>query len=489
MLRNNKKPNMGAVVRHTSANPLFMRPALRYVAVFLASLAIIAMASAHQAEANPRYAAYVMDANTGQVLFSRNGDAARYPASLTKMMTAYMIFEAIETGKVSKQTQIPVSAKAAAEVPSKLGLRAGSRISVHDAILALVTRSANDVATAVGEFLGGSEQEFTRMMTARARQLGMSSTTFRNAHGLPNNQQKTTARDMAILGIALREHFPQHYSYFSTRHATIHGTRYNSHNRVLGRVTGADGIKTGYIRASGFNLVSSVQSEGRSIVAVVMGGRTGASRDNHMVELIRAHLPRASRSKSGPLLAARGAPSNFIASIGQALPSNNIPTPSFRPVEVAQAPAQAQASTVVAAAKEPGIIQPNAFAATASANAASAAIRPPMPVGNEGGEEATAALVEQGSVDDVTTASIPQSGWAVQVAAAPSEAEANGVLDAMTSRVPNILGSRKPFTETFTRNGTVYYRARFGGFGSSQEAWNACNALKSNNIDCFAAEL
>ena len=236
------------------------------------------------AQANPRYASIVVDVATGEVLHGSNADATRYPASLTKIMTIYLLFEALETGRISKNTPIPISAKAAAEPPSKLGLRAGSTITVESAILALITRSANDVATAVGEFLGGSESKFASMMTAKARQLGMNSTTFRNAHGLPNNQQVTTARDMAILGLAVREHFPQHYSYFGTRQFTFNGQRIGNHNRLLGRVTGVDGIKTGFIRASGFNLVTSVRTGGRSVVAVVMGGRTGASRDDHMAE-------------------------------------------------------------------------------------------------------------------------------------------------------------------------------------------------------------
>ena len=240
-----------------------------------------------------KYAAIVVDANTGRVLFEKNSRDARYPASLTKMMTLYLLFEALDAGRVSLDTQIPVSAYAAKRPPSKIGFKPGQSIDVRSAILALAVRSANDVAAAVGEFLGGSEERFAAMMTAKARALGMQSTTFRNASGLPDEGQRTTAHDMAILGMALRRHFPHHYHYFSNREFTFAGKVIRGHNNLLGKVVGADGLKTGYIRASGFNLVTSVGRGGRRIVAVVMGGETAKSRDAHMEELIELYLPKA----------------------------------------------------------------------------------------------------------------------------------------------------------------------------------------------------
>ena len=240
-----------------------------------------------------KYAAIVVDANTGRVLFEKNSRDARYPASLTKMMTLYLLFEALDAGRVSLDTQIPVSAYAAKRPPSKIGFKPGQTIDVRSAILALAVRSANDVAAAVGEFLGGSEERFAAMMTAKARALGMQSTTFRNASGLPDEGQHTTAHDMAILGMALRRHFPHHYHYFSNREFTFAGKVIRGHNNLLGKVVGADGLKTGYIRASGFNLVTSVGRGGRRIVAVVMGGETAKSRDAHMEELIELYLPKA----------------------------------------------------------------------------------------------------------------------------------------------------------------------------------------------------
>ncbi|MBE0693661.1 MAG: D-alanyl-D-alanine carboxypeptidase, partial [Aquamicrobium sp.] len=292
-------------VRKASASFLSRFTTQARLLIVLLAATFIAAGMTGQAAANSRYAAYVIDANTGQVLFSRNADARRYPASLTKMMTIYLIFEAIESGRITEKTQVPFSRNAASEPPTKLGVKAGGSITVETAIRALVTRSANDVSTAIAELIGGSEANFARMMTAKAKQLGMNSTQFRNAHGLPNAQQYTTARDMAILGVALREHFPRRYDYFATRSFAYGKQRISTHNRLLGRIEGVDGIKTGYTRASGFNLVTSVRSNGRSVVAVVMGGQSGKSRDDHMAALIREHLPRASRKDNGPLVASR----------------------------------------------------------------------------------------------------------------------------------------------------------------------------------------
>ncbi|WP_040450700.1 serine hydrolase [Roseibium alexandrii] len=259
------------------------------------------------ASANPKYAGIVVDAKTGKTLYAANADAYRFPASLTKIMTTYIIFEELEAGRLSMSSRLKVSKNAAAEVPSKLGLKPGSTISVKDAIGALVTKSANDVATTVAENIAGSEAAFARRMTRTARQLGMSKTTFRNAHGLPNSKQRTTARDMATLGRAIQERFPERYKLFNTRVYKYKGRNLRNHNRLLGSVKGVDGIKTGYIRASGFNLVTSVQRNNRHIVAVVMGGRTGARRNAHMTDLIGRYLHKASRgTRTAPLIASAG---------------------------------------------------------------------------------------------------------------------------------------------------------------------------------------
>jgi D-alanyl-D-alanine carboxypeptidase len=236
-------------------------------------------------------AAIVVDAKTGKVLYADEPDARRHPASLTKMMTLYMLFEAIDSRRIGLRTDIGVSQNCARKPPSKLGFKPSQTIEARDAILALVTKSANDVACAVGELLGGSESAFAQQMTERARRLGMNSTVFRNASGLPDSAQVTTARDMATLGRALQSHFPGEFKYFKTKSFKWKGKRYSNHNRLLGRVKGVDGIKTGYTRASGYNLVCSARRGRREIIAVVLGGDTGKARDARMTALLEEYLP------------------------------------------------------------------------------------------------------------------------------------------------------------------------------------------------------
>ena len=270
----------------------------------VATLVVIAcLALTTGALANPKYAGLVIDANTGRTLYDENADAPRYPASLTKIMTLYVLFEELAAGRMNFATELDVSKYAAARPPSKIGVRAGGSLKVRDAIKALVTKSANDVATVIAENVSGSEAAFARRMTKTARRLGMTATTFRNPHGLPNSEQRTTARDMARLGLAVQRDFPQYYGVFQTRVFTYGSRRFGNHNRLLGTVRGVDGIKTGYIRASGFNLVTSVRRDGKHIVAVVMGGRTGASRNAHMKTLVERYLPKAKSGKTLPLLA------------------------------------------------------------------------------------------------------------------------------------------------------------------------------------------
>ncbi|MGN6146651.1 MAG: D-alanyl-D-alanine carboxypeptidase family protein [Mesorhizobium sp.] len=237
-----------------------------------------------------KYAAIVVDAKTGKTLFEANSTQPRYPASLTKMMTLYLLFEALESGRITRDTQIPVSAHAASQPPTKLRFKPGETIDVDSAIRALVVKSANDVAVAVGEYLAGSEEAFAAAMTDKARRIGMRATVFRNASGLPDDGQHTTARDMAVLGMALRKHFPQYYSYFSATDFMFRGRLVRGHNDMLGRVRGVDGIKTGYIRASGFNIVTSYDADGRQIVVVVMGADSARQRNDHAEALLQRAL-------------------------------------------------------------------------------------------------------------------------------------------------------------------------------------------------------
>ncbi|BCH28771.1 penicillin-binding protein [Mesorhizobium sp. L-8-10] len=276
-------------------------PLTRRAAVFL--FLALAVAGCTTTELEPieptplsstRYAAIVVDARNGRMLYQSGAEEPRFPASLTKMMTLYLLFEAIDAGRVSKTTEIPVSDHARSQPPSKIGFRRGETIDVQSAIHALATKSANDVAVAVAEYLGGTEDAFAATMTAKARVIGMRATVFRNASGLPDGDQRTTARDMAVLGMALRQRFPHHYHYFGEQDFVFRGRTIRGHNDLIGRVRGVDGIKTGYVRASGFNIVTSVNDGGRRLIIVVMGGDTARSRNDHVEELIQRYLPAAS---------------------------------------------------------------------------------------------------------------------------------------------------------------------------------------------------
>lgn len=424
-------------------------------------------------------AAIVVDAKTGKVLYSSDANGRRYPASLTKMMTLYLTFEALAKGRISKNTPVPFSARAAAEPPTKLGVKAGRSVSVETAILSMVTKSANDSATALGELLGGSEPDFARMMTAKARQLGMNGTVFRNANGLPDPGQFTTAHDMAMLGIALREHFPQYYGYFSQRSFLYGRQRINGHNRLLGRIKGVDGIKTGYTRASGFNLVSSVSDGNRRLVAVVMGGSSGRSRDNQMAGLINAYMPRASTRGGGALIAKAGGDSPIRALAKVFLPKHDAPTPDEKPaVEEDMTVASVEDSAPVVEETAP-VVQIKKVKTVAVA----AATEVPAP-------QVVAAYAEPApapAVDPVNTASVP-SGWAIQVASSPKQSEAQAFLDKTSKQAPRVLADAAGFTVAFDKDGVTYYRARFGGFGSKDAAWNACSALKKKKIACYAVQ-
>ena len=235
-------------------------------------IAAVAALAPHPAAARNKYAAIIVDAESGAILHQRYANSTRHPASLTKMMTLYLTFDALEQGRLSLDQRLKVSRRASRMPRTKLFLRAGRTVKVRDAILGLVTKSANDAAVVLAEALGGSESKFARLMTAKARALGMSKTTFRNASGLHHPAQVTTAKDMATLGIALMRDHPDYYDFFRTRSFKFAGRSHRNHNHLLGRYAGTDGIKTGYIRASGFNLVASVKRGNKRLVGVVMGG-------------------------------------------------------------------------------------------------------------------------------------------------------------------------------------------------------------------------
>jgi D-alanyl-D-alanine carboxypeptidase len=476
---------------------------------FFLTIALALTVCAGTAKADPKYAGIVVDAKTGKVLYSEDPDGLRYPASLTKMMTLYLTFEALEAGRISLDSGVPVSAHAASEPPSKLGVRPGGSITVDQAIRALVTRSANDMATALGEYVGGSEDRFAQMMTSKARALGMTRTTYRNANGLPNTAQMTTARDQARLGMALRQHFPQYYGYFSIRSFNFGRQVIGNHNRLVGTVKGVDGIKTGYTRAAGSNLATSAQLEGRSIVAVVLGSRSSAARDATMRKLVGQYLPQASRSGDGALVAQAPGPrasvpapsaplspqprvlatqSNARQLAALDLPGNG-PLPGARYGEQAASTASAYA---VSTARKDAVAD-----AVSSALVTDAAVPTPAPeyLPKRKGD-GIKTDVAGGNIDDVTTASTKgtskpagpvASGWVIQIGVSPNEKMALDLLQSAQDKGGKVLRSAKPFTVAFNSNGGQVYRARFGGFDDQKSATEACSVLKKKGVGCWAA--
>lgn len=272
---------------------------------------------------NPKYASMIIDAETGAVVSERYPDKKVHPASLTKVMTLLLLFEALEAGNVRLNDKILISNHAAAQQPSKLGLSPGSSIRVEDAILAIVTKSANDISAAVAEHLAGTEGRFALRMTRRARDIGMSQTTFKNAHGLHNPGQITSARDMATLARYVLMRYPNYYRYFSTKQFTYRGKTYTNHNRLMNTYPGMDGFKTGFINASGFNLIASARHGNKRLIGVVFGGRSWKSRNDHMAELLNAGF-----SKVGDVRYANAAP----VAVARAPSAAPAPVPPPKPV-------------------------------------------------------------------------------------------------------------------------------------------------------------
>lgn len=316
--------------------------------------------AATPASAADKQASFVIDGNTGAVLHAQQADEPRYPASLTKMMTLYLAFEEMKAGRMSEDTMLTVSVNAASMAPSKLGLEVGERISLGNAVKAVVTKSANDMACAIAEAVAGSEAEFARRMTKRAREIGMTGTTFRNASGLPDPRQITTARDMVTLGLRLRDDFPDSFQVFQLRSFSYGGKTYRNHNTLMNGFGGMDGIKTGYTRASGFNLVSSVQRDGKYVVGAVFGGVSAGVRNAHMRVVLFRALSDASTEKTrkaAPVLVARGKPARA-------------PEP---PAAQPKAPAPQLAAAAPPAAKKPD----KKAKAEAKAQALATAMAPP----------------------------------------------------------------------------------------------------------------
>ena len=372
--------------------------------MFAAALVALPGRGAEAQIGSARYSAIVMEARTGTVLIDAGADEPRFPASLTKMMTVYMAFEALRDGKTQLNSRVVMSDHAASRPPSKLGIPPGGSLTVEQAILALVTKSANDVAAALGEHIGGSEERFAQMMTMRARSLGMTQTRVRNASGLPDFEQVTTARDMATLGRRLFIDFPNRYHYFGTVHFAWGRAQIRNHNRMLGDYDGADGIKTGFINASGFNIVTSAQRDGVRLVGATFGGSSWVERDRHMGALLDQGFSRMG--------VAPRAPSSVMAAAGAPAPRRNVPAArpvaqgNARAAQLAPPPQQRRASQQVAAAPNRQNLAPVAYRQTPT---------PPRPAARP------VQRVEQGSA--ATNAQSPNTQRQQTASTAPRSAQ------------------------------------------------------------------
>ncbi len=390
------------------------------MALTLASVTSLTSPAAHAA----KYSAIVVDGKTGKVLHASSADAPRFPASLTKIMTLYVLFDYLTKKRLTVNTKFYVTPYASSRPPTKMGLRAGKYVKVKDLIGSLVTKSANDGAVVVAENLAGSVPKFARLMTRTARKMGMSRTTFKNPSGLPNWSQKTTARDMAILSVRIMNDFPKLSRSFKMRSYTYKRKRFGNHNRLLGRYRGVEGIKTGYTRASGFNLTTSVRRNGKHVIAVVMGGRTGRARNAKMRQLLNRFIPKA-RSMRGRIF-----PQVFAG----------VRMHKKHATRLAAAPAPRRRKAKVSTVGTP------ATGWTARSNK------------NSG-------------------------GYDVQVGAFTDPEEAKIRIKSATNRAKDILKGHSSFTMKANVRSTTYYRARFANF-TKRSAKRTCSKLKSRGITC-----
>ena len=448
---------------------------------------------------NPPYAAMVVDVKSGRTLHAVNEDALRHPASITKVMTLYMLFEQMEKGRFALDSELTISAHAAAQAPSKLGLRPGQTIAVEDAIKAIVTKSANDVACAIGENIAGSEERFAELMTAKAHALGMSRTHYANASGLPDSEQITTARDLTVLARAIQDRFPRYYRYFQTRSFAFRGRTIGNHNHLLGNVEGVDGIKTGYTRDSGFNLMTAAKSDDRQIVAIVLGGKSGASRDRIMADLVRASLPRAyagarqappavevaERARPAVVADAVSRTRTQLASAEDDEVETTNSTDSGQPLDIA--PRRSTATPGSAGAFRAGA-QP--LPKAAQAYAASTTAQAAFPGGGRKSDQRVASadgpVARAEAPKPVLGPKIVPTAWVIQLGAMDDEGKAKAMLADAKAKGGGSLSKAAPYTVKVEHSGATLYRARFSGFQEQDAAQDACSALKRSGFSCFA---
>jgi D-alanyl-D-alanine carboxypeptidase len=506
------------------------RTAFGSMLVLLAGLSLVPAPAGAQASKPtwfPGFSTIVVDAKTGELINAAKADELRHPASLAKVMTLYLLFSELESGRLRLNSPIKVSAEATAQPPSKLGLKPGQTIDVEDAIKAIVTRSANDIAVAIAEIIAGDEDSFAKLMTRRARALGMTRTVFKNASGLPDPEQVTTARDMALLGLAIQERFPKYYPYFATRSFHWHGAAIGNHNRLLGTVDGVDGIKTGYTSASGFNLITNVKRNNRHIVAVVLGGRTGAARDELMRDLVSENIKLASTGpRTAPRFAEKTAPAVApetpatatpspvtTASVAPAQPAPGSREPVRRmPVQVVsinkdgeRTPAKVKTASVLPiSTMSPGSVR-EAITITPMALAPEGKVvtfaPPPAPASEpfasaQDSPEIERAKVVSALVPETTPQPLAQISaepdsargpWYIQIGAYAKEEQARERLADARARAAAILAKSNPVAEKWGKGRTEIYRARFAGFDEAS-AKRACETLRKSDFACFAAK-
>lgn len=473
-----------------------------FMAMALAALALSSLAPGADAatrnnkkkpKENPKYAAFIMDADSGRILAQSNPDKPLHPASLTKIMTLLMAFDAIEDGRMSLRDRIEVSRHAAGMEPSKLGLDPGETIRVEDAIYAIVTKSANDIAVAMAEALGGSESDFARMMTARARAIGMSRTTFVNASGLHNPRQISTARDMAILARYVIHKYPSYYRYFATKSYRYGGTVLRNHNRLMETYEGMDGMKTGYVGPSGFNLVASAVRDGHRLIGVVFGGRSASSRNAEMAKLLDRGFADLARGKKGEVL---------VAEAGQA-PSPAAPVPARKPQPEEKSGFLVSSLTVVKPSEKPAI-RTEALALPTGTIGEGATLGLASTETTFSGESHDPALAQKTSFADQVKAAAaektnpaaaaattkrlrpsfrtsPVGSWSIQIGAYASSTATAQILRDALGRLPGELASVRALVSPLkTGAGEMLYRARLSGYARN-DAIRACRHFR----DCL----
>lgn len=479
-------------------------------AVMMSALLALVMAfgAAAPASARPQFSAISVDARNGKVLFAADPDGLRHPASLTKVMTLYLLFQDLKAGKVNLKTKLKVSARAASMAPSKLGVKSGSTITVDEAIRALVTKSANDVAATIGENLGGSESAFAVRMTKTAHAIGMSRSTFKNASGLPNPAQVTTARDMATLSLRIQRDFPQYYPYFRIMAFTYKGKTIRTHNRLLGHYDGADGIKTGYIGASGYNLTSSAKRGGKRVVGVVMGARSSGARNAYMMAMLDRAFPKCTNGKT--IAAVAGSSKGAVDPIGNTETAETSQPNSKKPHSIlaaltgkkAAAPEQPSTEGDLAAAaaqaaddggdnnadEDTAENAPDPQGNTFKTVTATAPDEPKVLEAHLGtppaGKKlpfAVKAPAAQADVDQ--TATISDEGWKVQVGNYKNKQDALAVMMTLKKKQPALLKDKMAFTVTIEDGGKTSYRGRFTGF-TEGDAKTFCGKLARQKLSC-----